>query len=297
MELKTGYVALIGKPNVGKSTLLNTMVGQKVSIVSTKPQTTRRNVVGIAQGEGYQVAFVDTPGIHEPHTRLGRAMVESARGALDGVDLVLFVADASHRPGAEDMAIAKLVTKGATKTPVLLCLNKMDVLDAANVVENVEGYCKLVGTEEYMMTTATQGHNVDKLLQMIVDRLQVGEPAFGEDDFTDQSSRFMAGELVREKILLATRQEVPHATAVMVDAWEEPEEGVVRISASIIVEKASQRAILIGKQGQFIKRIGTQARMEIEQMLGRQVFLELFVKVREDWRMNPGMLRELEYME
>ena len=297
MAFKTGYVALIGKPNVGKSTLLNRMVGQKVSIVSGKPQTTRRKVIGIAQGPDRQVAFVDTPGIHEPHNRLGRAMVESARGALDGVDLIIFVADASHRPDDDDKEIAKLMAKGSHKTPVLLCLNKMDVLQAENVVENVEAYCGLLGTEAYMLTTATRGDNVDKLLDMIVEQLPEGEPAFAEDDFTDQSSSFMAAELVREKILQATRQEVPYATAVLVDNWEEPAEGAVRISASIIVEKASQRAILIGKQGQFIKKIGTEARLEIEALIGRQVFLELFVKVREDWRMNPGLLHELEYME
>jgi GTP-binding protein Era len=295
LPFKTGTVALIGKPNVGKSTLLNRMVGQKVSIVSGKPQTTRRRVVGIAQGPEHQVAFVDTPGIHEPHNRLGRAMVEAARAALNDVDLVLFVGDASRRPDEEDKAIAKLLT--ADQTSIFLCLNKMDLLAPEFVVENVEGYCKLLGTEEYMLTTATKGENVEKLMDLIVSRLPEGEPAFSVDDFTDQSSRFMAAELVREKILQATRQEVPHATAVLVDDWEEPEEGVVRISASIIVEKASQRAILIGKQGQFIKRIGTQARLEIEALIGRQVYLELFVKVREDWRMNPRMLHELEYME
>jgi GTP-binding protein Era len=297
MAFKTGHVALIGKPNVGKSTLLNTMVGQKVSIVSSKPQTTRRRVIGIAQSPEYQVVFVDTPGIHEPHTRLGRAMVESARGALDGVDLVLFVADGAHRPTEEDRTIAKLLTQGREKTTVLLCLNKMDQLHAENVVENVEAYCSLVGAEQYMMTTATKGHNVDKLLEAILELLPEGEPGYPEDDFTDQSTRFMAGELVREKILRATRQEVPHATAVLVESWEEPDEGTVRISASIIVEKTSQRAILIGKQGQFIKQIGTLARQEIEELLGRQVYLELFVKVREDWRMNPRMLQELEYTE
>jgi GTP-binding protein Era len=224
-------------------------------------------------------------------------MVESARAALDGVDLVLMVADASRRPDDEDKEIAKLLGADPGPTRLLLCLNKMDILHAEYVVENVEAYCKLFGTEDYMLTTATKGQNVDKLLELIVERLPEGEPAFPVEDFTDQSSRFMAAELVREKILQATRQEVPHATAVLVDNWEEPETGAVRISASIIVEKPSQRAILIGKQGQFIKRIGTQARLEIEALIGRQVFLELFVKVREDWRMNPGLLHELEYME
>jgi len=295
--MKVGYVALIGKPNVGKSTLMNQIVGQKVSIVSNKPQTTRRRVIGIAQDEAYQIAFVDTPGIHEPHTRLGRAMVESARGAVNGVNLILFVADGSHKPNDEDKEIAKYLKSAAQGVPVLLCLNKMDKLAAENVVEYVEVYSKLVGAEQYMLTTATRGHNTDKLVEMILEKLPEGEPIYGPDDFTDQSSRFMTAELVREKILIATRQEVPHATAVFIEDWQDEENGTLRILASIIVEKDSQRAILIGKQGQFAKKVGTLARLEIEELLGRKVFLELYVKVRSDWRMNPRMLHEMEYSE
>lgn len=313
--MKAGYVALIGKPNVGKSTLLNRFVGQKVSIVSNKPQTTRRRVLGIATGEGYQIAFIDTPGIHEPHTRLGKAMVDQARGALGEVDLLLYVADASKMPNEEDKEIARLIKPltqrvaaedtakakpedGPTpdKFPLLLCLNKMDLLRADQVVEHVEAYCKLAGTEDYMLTSATKEQNVDQLLQMILDRLPEGEPMFEDDEFTDQSSRFLAAELVREKILQATRQEIPHATAVMVEEWEESDE-LVRIHAMILVERTSQRAIIIGKQGEFLKRIGTQARLEIETLIGKRVYLELFVKVREDWRMDPRVLRELEYSE
>lgn len=295
--MKVGYVALIGKPNVGKSTLMNQIVGQKVSIVSNKPQTTRRNIIGIAQDEEYQIAFVDTPGIHEPHTRLGRAMVESARGAVNGVNLIVFVADGSHKPNDEDKEIAKYLKLAARGVPVLLCLNKMDKLAAENVVEYVETYSKLAGAEQYMLTTATKGHNTAKLVDMILEHLPEGEPIYSQDDFTDQSSRFMTAELVREKILVATRQEVPHATAVLIEDWQDEENGTLRILASIIVEKDSQRAILIGKQGQFAKKIGTQARVEIEELLGRKVFLELYVKVRSDWRMNPRMLHEMEYSE
>lgn len=295
--MKFGYVALIGKPNVGKSTLMNHIVGQKVSIVSNKPQTTRRRVIGIAQGEDYQIAFVDTPGIHEPHTRLGRAMVESARGAVNGVNLILFVADGSHKPNDEDREIAKYLKSAAREVPVILCLNKMDRLAAENVVDYVETYSKLVGAEQYMLTTATKGHNTDKLVEMILDKLPEGEPVYGLEDFTDQSSRFMTAELVREKILVATRQEVPHATAVLIEDWQDEENGTLRILATVIVEKDSQRAILIGKQGQFAKKVGSLARLEIEELLGRKVFLELYVKVRSDWRMNPRMLHEMEYSE
>lgn len=334
---KSGYVSLLGKPNVGKSTLLNALVGQKVSIVSSKPQTTRRRVLGIATGEGFQVAFIDTPGIHEPHTRLGRAMVEQARMALGDVDLLVYVANGATAPDEADKSIAKLLSgvtqrgfgspdykahpftppviltdeegeemaevpvsieypepEGATR--IVLCLNKMDQLKAQNVAKHIHLYCDLFGTDRYMLTTATQGVNLDKLMDMIVDGLPEGEPMYSEDEFTDQSSRFLAAELVREKILLASRQEIPHATAVLVESWDE-EEAITRIQATIFVEKSSQRAILIGKGGEFLKKVGTQARQEIEQMLGQKVFLQLHVKVREGWRQDPRTLKELEYSE
>jgi GTP-binding protein Era len=292
---RAGLVAMIGKPNVGKSTLLNAIVGQKVSIVSNKPQTTRRRVLGIAHGEGYQVAFIDTPGIHEPHTQLGKAMVESARQSLADIDLVLYVADASKKPDALDKQIAHLV-KGVAK--LYLCLNKMDLLRAEMVVSTVEEYTKLfgIGEEDFMMTTATREHNLSKLMEGIVARLPEGEPMYDDDTFTDQPMRFMAAELIREKVLQATRQEVPHATAVIVDEWTEGDHGL-RIRAEIIVEKQGQRAILIGKQGQFLKKIGTEARMEIEKLVEQPVYLDLYVKVREDWRMNPRMLHEMQYSE
>ncbi len=295
---RAGNVALIGKPNVGKSTLLNHIVGHKVSIVSNKPQTTRRRVTGIATTEHYQIAFIDTPGIHEPHNRLGRAMVEQARGVLTGVDVIVYVADGSHHPGEMDREIAKQIKGSALdqKIPVLLCMNKMDLLKAEDVQRNVDAYSKLLGSEDYMMTTATQGHNVDALVELIVSKLPERAPMYDDDEYTDQSSRFLTAELVREKILRATREEVPHAVAVMVDEWEQ-EPNFTRISATILVEKASQRGILIGKQGSFLKDIGTQARQEIEAFLGHKVFLDLHVKVSEGWRQNPRVLHELEYSE
>jgi GTPase len=306
MAHRFGYVALIGKPNVGKSTLLNHIVGQKVSIVSNKPQTTRKRVVGITTACGYQIAFIDTPGIHEPHTKLGRSMVEQARKSLHDVDVIVYVADSSSHPNDGDKEIAKLLTgievhdlsdpDKFAPIPIILCLNKMDQLKADSVQRNVDAYLGLFKSEEYMLTTATRGFNVDKLVEMIVAKLPEGEAQFDPDDYTDQSSRFIAAEFVREKILIATKQEVPHAVAVMVEDWDE-EEGLIRIAASIYVEKTSQRAILIGKQGQFIKKIGTEARAEIEELLGQKIFLELQVRVKEDWRMNPRMLQELEYAE
>lgn len=288
MAHRFGYVALIGQPNVGKSTMLNALVGQKVSIVSDKAQTTRRSVVGIMQGEDFQVAFIDTPGVHEPHTVLGKTMLEQARHGLSGVDLVVVVVDVSRKPNDADKRIAKMVGD----VPKILALNKMDRLRAEMVVPHTEAYCALFGTEDYMMTTATQGVNLTKLVEMIVERLAEGEPQFDADTFTNQTMRFMAAELIREKVLVATRQEVPHACAVHIRAWEE-EEGRVTIYADIVVEKDGQKAILIGNKGQFIKTIGTQSRLEIAELIGMPVHLDLHVKVRPDWRQSPRMIREL----
>jgi GTP-binding protein Era len=298
MPLKAGFVSLIGQPNVGKSTLLNALVGQKVSIVSSKPQTTRKRVLGIAQTDRYQIAFVDTPGIHEPHNRLGRAMVEQARTALADIDAILIVADVSRRPDDMEKHIAELVRPvGESGIPLVLCLNKMDLLKPEFVVDNVEAFCSLYGTERYMLTTADKGQNLEQLIELLLSVLPEGDEIFPDDEFTDQSTRFMVSELIREKVLLKTRQEVPHATAVSIDSWEEQEDGPLEIGATIYVEKASQRAIVIGKGGQFIKQIGTEARAEIEALLNAHVFLELHVKVSENWRQSPRALRELEYTE
>lgn len=299
MEFRAGMVTLIGKPNVGKSTLLNTIVGQKVSIVSNKPQTTRKRVIGIVTTEEYQIAFIDTPGVHEAHTQLGKSMVDQARMSLSDIDVIVYVADGSHHPGEVDNQIAELIKRSGLKVPVLLCMNKMDQLKAEDVERNVAAYTSMLGisNDDYMLTTATRGHNVDKLVELIVSKLPEGPPLYPEDEFTDQSSRFMASELVREKILQATRQEVPYSVAVMVNEWREEEDGILLINADILVEKASQRGILIGKQGQFLKKIGTDARLEIEELLERKVYLQLHVRVSEGWRQNRRILNELEYSE
>jgi len=300
MVFRSGYVALLGKPNVGKSTLVNDIVGEKISIVSSKPQTTRRRVVGWLTKKDYQIAFVDTPGFHEPHTQLGKAMNDSARSAISGVDVVLVVCDISKRPDDLDKKILQLVKPDPSHEDVqiVLALNKMDLLKPDFVTEHVQEYCDSYGTEDYMLTTATRGFNIKLLLDLLVSKLPEGEMLYPDDEYTDQSSRFIAAELIREKVLIKTRQEVPHATAVMIEEWEDDDySGKLQISASIIVEKASQRSILIGQKGQFIKQIGIESRTEIEKLVGRPVRLELFVKVREGWRMNPRMLHELEYLE
>lgn len=312
MAFRAGSVALVGRPNAGKSTLLNTVVGQKVAIVSDKAQTTRRSLLGIATTPEYQIVFVDTPGVHEPHTRLGKIMIDEAKRPLGDVDVVVVVIDVSKAPAKEDEAMANFLRsagvlpdkKGVRSidVPVVLCLNKMDLLKAAHVVENVEAYCGLYQTEIYMMTCLTKQQNIDKLLELLIPHLPEQPALFDEDEITDQPMRFLAAELIREKALQSTREEVPHALAVVVETWEEsgPESevppGMIHIRAALVVEKEGQKAILIGRQGSMLKRIGSQARVEIEEMVGQKVFLELFVKVRAEWRQNPRLLRDLDYL-
>lgn len=299
MGYRAGYVALIGKPNVGKSTLLNSVVGQKLAIVSDKPQTTRRRLLGIATLPEGQIVFIDTPGLHEAHTRLGKLMNESVRESLSGIDLALVVVDGSKRPDQKDEAVAKLLGSAGIlggATPVVLCMNKMDKLLPNDVIPNVEAYCALFQTETYMMTSLIKERNIDKLVEMILANLPEQEPLFEEDWITNEPMRNLAAEFIREEVLKRTRQELPHAVATLIEEWEEdPGEDLVRINASIIVEKESQKPIIIGQRGQMIKEIGTKAREEIEKLIGKRVFLELFVKVRSDWRQNPRMLRDLEY--
>ncbi len=299
---RAGIVALIGRPNVGKSTLLNSVVGQKISIVSDKAQTTRKRLLGIATTDRYQIVFADTPGVHEAHTHLGKILNEAAQGALADVDAVLVVVDSSKEPNKDDEAIAQMLAQSGwlppkPGKPVLLCLNKMDLLKAHFVQSNVEAYCKLYQTEDYMLTCLTKEQNLQQLVDLVVRQLPEGPPLYAEDELTDQPMRSLAAELIREKALRLTRQEVPHALACLVESWDEvPETDLVRIHASLIVEKEGQKAILIGKRGAMLKRIGTEARAEIEALIGHRVYLELFVKVRPEWRQNPRMLQELEYL-
>lgn len=295
---RAGYVALVGKPNVGKSTLMNLIVGQKVSIVSNKPQTTRRRLIGIATTEAYQIAFVDTPGVHTPRTQLDKSMIDATRAGLHGVDLIVVVVDGGHHPGDQDREVAKLLDMGSGPgTPRLLCINKMDHLKPENVTGFVDAYTSLFHPADFTLTTATRGTNVPLLVERIVERLPERLPMYADNEITDQSSRFMAAEFVREQIVVATRQEVPYATAVTVDTWDERTDGSVAIGATIIVEKSSQRAILIGQEGRFLKSIGIAAREEIQKLLGQQVHLNLHVRVQEGWRMNPALIHELEYGE
>ncbi len=284
---RAGFVAVIGKPNVGKSTLINHFVGRKVSIVSPRPQTTRRRILGILNLPNAQVVFVDTPGIHKPKYKLGERMVEEAMGALPDADLILFVVDASKMPSAEDKQIAQLLQKEA-RAPIVLVLNKMDKLPPEKVKPHTEAYWQLVPNHaDWMMTNAVKGHNCDKLLEIILKHLPESPPFFPQEQITDQPERLFAADIIREKVLLNTYQEVPHGVGVVIDQWEERPNGVLYIAATIFVERETHKGIVIGEGGKMLKKIGQRAREELEFWLGRKIYLELWVKVREDWRNDP----------
>ncbi len=292
---RAGFVSVVGKPNVGKSTLINLYVGHKIAITSDKPQTTRRTIRAILTRPDAQVIFVDTPGIHRPLHALGKFMVRSAVETLDEVDVVVFVVDGSKMPSSEDEEIGEIL-HDRVKAPILLAMNKMDQLKRENVKEVTEAYWSLVDYADWMRISATHEENTDKLLDMIVERLPPGPPLFPKDEITDQPMQALAGELVREQILLNTRQEIPHSAAVSIDEWEDRSEKLTYIAASIWVEKDSQKGIVIGEGGAMLKKIGQGARKQIEEWLGHQVYLELHVKVREKWRRDERLLQELGYV-
>ncbi len=302
---RSGFVAVIGRPNVGKSTLMNQFVGQKVAIVSPKPQTTRSRILGILTREDFQVIFVDTPGLHRPHHKLGQAMVATATHAIPDADVVLFLVDVSVPPTEQDRAIARLIQEqtrpphmkdSAATTPVILALNKMDLLLPEKVQPHTEAYWEIVPyRQEWMMTVATEGENLDDLLELIVAALPEGPRYYPGNQVTDQTEREIGAELIREQALRYVRQEVPHAVAVAVEEFREQENGVVYVAANIFVEKDSQKGIIIGKRGRMLRRIGSAARREIERMVGGQVYLDLWVKVRKKWRWDERELRRLGY--
>ena len=291
---RSGFVAVIGKPNVGKSTLMNAYLGQKVAIVSEKPQTTRWRIRGILTRPDAQIIFVDTPGIHQPKHKLGEFMVETATRAIPDADVILFVVDVSEMPTAEDEQIARLIEKYG-RAPVILALNKADLLPPEQVIPHTDAYFKLVRHEDWMLVSATRGDNRDKLLDMIIAHLPEGPRYYPEDQITDQPVRTIAAELIREQVLHFTHQEVPHAVAVVVEDFKERGPNLTYISATIYVEKDSQKGIIIGKEGRMLKRIGRAARREIEALLGTQVYLDLWVKVRKKWRRREEELRRLGY--
>jgi len=289
----SGFVSILGRPNAGKSTLLNKLIGMKLAIVAPKPQTTRTSIQGVLTQPGAQIVFVDTPGIHKPDSLFNRRMLQTVKGALDQRDLLLYVADATRRTGEEDREALEIVK--TARTPVLLLLNKIDRLkDKRLLLDSIESYRALHEFEEFLPVSARTGEGLGAALAAMVRRLPEGPAYFPPDYVTDQPERFLAGELIREKILYSTREEVPHSVAVVVEEWKETAK-LTRISATIYVERTSQKGILIGARGAMLKQIGTAARQEMESLLGRKIFLELFVKARPKWRENPAFLNAVDW--
>jgi GTPase len=292
-EHKSGFVSILGRPNAGKSTLLNALVGAKLAIVTDKPQTTRTLIQGVLTLPDAQIVFVDTPGIHKADSPLNKRLMHAVREALDQRDLLLYLADARHRVTAEDRHALDMVKK--FQTPAVLVLNKIDaVKDKRALLPLIEEYRKVHEFADYVPISARTGECLDVLRQVIVTSLPEGPAYFPEDHVTDQPERFLVAELIREKILAETRQEIPHAIAVMVDAWQE-EITLTRIFATIYVERDGQKGIIIGAKGAMLKNIGTLARADIERLLGRHVFLDLHVKVQPNWRENRAFLNALDW--
>jgi GTP-binding protein Era len=288
---KTGYATVVGQPNVGKSTLTNALLGQKVAAVSPRPQTTRRNQLGILTLENSQVIFMDTPGLHKPHHKLGTYMNEEAGETLEDADVIVFMVDASQPPADEDRLVAERIASLASHPPVILALNKIDLVSQADQEATQAAYQALLPAAQPIQVSALSGYNRDRLLKEIIARLPAGEPLYSEDQVTDLYERDIAADLIREAALVHLRDEVPHAMAVRIDEYTERGESGAYISATLFVERESQKPIVIGQGGEMLKKIGTTARKEIEGMSGRKVFLELRVKVEKNWRNNEEALR------
>lgn len=287
---RAGFIAIVGRPNVGKSTLLNRLVGQKVAIVTAKSQTTRNRILAIANTNSAQMIFFDTPGIHKPKHEMNRRMVELAVASLERVDIALLVVDLTQPFGSGDEYVLERIRQAGVK--VVLAINKIDRVRKTEILPAIDEYRRRYEFVDIVPISALEGDNLDALVSVLEEHLPEGEPLYPADTLTDLPERFFVAEIVREKLLELTRQEVPYATAVLVDSWEE-REGLTRIQATILVERDSQKGILVGKGGSMLKAIGTAARTDVEAFLGTRVFLGLYVKVRSDWRENDRMLSQL----
>ncbi|ALS21316.1 MULTISPECIES: GTPase Era [Paenibacillus] len=290
-KFKSGFVAIIGRPNVGKSTLMNQVIGQKIAIMSDKPQTTRNKIHGVYTTDEAQIVFLDTPGIHKSQSKLGDYMVKAAESALSEVDAILFLVDVAEGLGGGDRYIIEQLKK--VKTPVLLVMNKIDQVHPEALLPVITTYKDLYPFAEIVPISAMHGNNVSTLLDQVIKYLPEGPQYYPADQVTDHPEQFVCAELIREKILHLTREEVPHSIAVSIEDMKLEENGVVHISAVIYVERDSQKGIIIGKKGALLKEVGQKARADIEALLGSKTFLELWVKVKKDWRNQERVLRDL----
>ena len=294
-SFKSGFVAIVGRPNVGKSTFMNYVLGQKIAIMSDKAQTTRNKIQGVYTKDNAQIVFLDTPGIHKPKHELGEFMVKSAYSALKEVDAVLFMVNVSEKRGpGDDFIIEKL--KGI-KTPIFLVLNKIDLVTPEVLLERVESYKDALDFAGVFPISVLQGNNVNELMEALINALPEGPQYYPADQITDHPEYFVVSELIREKILQLPQEEIPHSVAVTVDKMQKDEFDKVHVYANIIVERKSQKGIIIGKGGRLLKEIGTRARRDIQQLLGNKVYLELWVKVEKDWRKRKSNLQEYGYKE
>ncbi len=292
---RSGFVAVIGRPNVGKSTLMNAYLGQKVAIVSPKPQTTRLRQLGILTDPDFQIIFVDTPGWHTPHHKLGEFMTETAARSIPDADLILFMVDVSEPPTAKDRLLADLIEGHRGEIPVIIAMNKADLLQPGDVTKHSDAFRELLPSAEWMLLSATRGDNQDRLLGMMVQALPRGPRYYPADQVTDIRVRDLVGELIREQALSLLHQEVPHSLAVLVNEFKERKEDLVYVNATIYVERESQKRILIGRSGGMLKQIGAGARAEAQRLLGPRFYLDLWVKVRPKWRRKEDDLRQFGY--
>ncbi len=292
-NFKSGFVSIIGRPNVGKSTLLNAILKEKIAIVTPKAQTTRNRIQGIYTTDNEQIIFIDTPGIHKAHNELGNIMNDFALKSITGIDLILYLIDVNVPLGTGDRFIIDALRE--SKVPTILVANKVDKeQDTNKIVENIETYKEYGNFIGGITISATEGFNIDKLLEMVVSNLEYGPMYYPEDQLIDQPERFVVCELIREKVLLNTSEEIPHSVAVTIDRFKESDK-IIYIHATVVVERLSQKKIIIGAKGAMIKKIGTEARKDIKNFLGLPVYLELFVKVEDNWRNKKYQLKEFGY--
>jgi len=288
---KSGFISILGRPNVGKSTFFNTVLGDKISIVTNKPQTTRNRISGIKNFPDAQMIFLDTPGIHKPKNPLNRAIVKAAQETIGNADILLMLVEANSDVRQHDVLITESLR--SVKVPVFLVINKIDLIEKKYLLPLIDKFSKLYNYKEIFPISALNGEGITDLINSIKDNLPEGPRLFPEDILTDATERFIASEFIREQITIFTKQEIPYSSAVVVDSFKEDEDkNLIKISATINVEKESQKAIMIGKNGVMLKNIGTQARKQMENLFGARVFLELFVRVRKDWTNSERMLTE-----